>query len=43
MNEALTDNYNPIYDTIIKIKSNTRNLTHSIIKYPPVQDITSNP
>jgi hypothetical protein len=43
MNEALTDNYNPIYDTLIKIKSNTRNLTHSSTKCPPIQDVTSTP
>jgi hypothetical protein len=43
MNEALTDNYNPIYDTLIKIKSNTWNLTHSSIKYSLIQDVTSTP
>jgi hypothetical protein len=35
MNEAVTDNYNPIYDVLIKTNSNTRNPTHFSIFYPP--------
>jgi hypothetical protein len=35
MNEALIDNYNPIYDILIKTNSNTCNPTHSRILYPP--------
>jgi hypothetical protein len=35
MNEVLAATYNPIYDTLMKINSNTHNPTHSTTPYPP--------